>query len=211
MIGPSWAARLGLVWFFQRAHTWLHFSEGPKGGKLCFSDSHSGLHIETTGESKKYMCVLLVWAASWALEIFKFPWWFQRLRTFNERWGPVIIATQSEKRRHLDGKDFPGPLLQFYCANKLPGDLVKVQVLIWWVWDRTQDSTFLNLLCFQERIAKCHGTQCGFCTPGMVMSIYTLLRNHPEPSLEQLTEALGGRLYVCVLLFFNNGDGKRWS
>ena len=45
----------------------------------------------------------------------------------------------------------------------------------------------------QERIAKSHGTQCGFCTPGMVMSLYTLLRNHPQPSEEHLLEALGGR------------------
>ncbi|KAF3824242.1 hypothetical protein GH733_008527, partial [Mirounga leonina] len=44
----------------------------------------------------------------------------------------------------------------------------------------------------QERLAKCHGTQCGFCSPGMVMSIYTLLRNHPQPTLEQITKALGG-------------------
>ncbi|KAB0379218.1 hypothetical protein FD755_007002 [Muntiacus reevesi] len=46
----------------------------------------------------------------------------------------------------------------------------------------------------QERIAKSHGTQCGFCTPGMVMSLYTLLRNHPQPSEEHLLEALGGSL-----------------
>lgn len=46
---------------------------------------------------------------------------------------------------------------------------------------------------FQERLAKSHGTQCGFCTPGMVMSMYALLRNHPQPSEEQLLAALGGR------------------
>ncbi|XP_014640209.1 PREDICTED: aldehyde oxidase 2 [Ceratotherium simum simum] len=50
----------------------------------------------------------------------------------------------------------------------------------------------------QERIAKSHGTQCGFCTPGMVMSMYTLLRNHPHPSEEQLMEALGGNLCRCT-------------
>ncbi|XP_062942296.1 aldehyde oxidase 2 [Cynocephalus volans] len=50
----------------------------------------------------------------------------------------------------------------------------------------------------QERIAKSHGTQCGFCTPGMVMSLYTLLRNHPQPSEEQLMEALGGNLCRCT-------------
>ncbi|KAK2108636.1 Alternative oxidase, mitochondrial precursor [Saguinus oedipus] len=52
-------------------------------------------------------------------------------------------------------------------------------------------STHTRIHPVQERIAKCHGTQCGFCTPGMVMSIYTLLRNHPEPTLDQLTDALG--------------------
>lgn len=50
----------------------------------------------------------------------------------------------------------------------------------------------------QERIAKTHGTQCGFCTPGMVMSMYTLLRNHLQPSEEQLMEALGGNLCRCT-------------
>ncbi|XP_047576640.1 aldehyde oxidase [Lutra lutra] len=59
-------------------------------------------------------------------------------------------------------------------------------------------STKARIHPVQERIAKCHGTQCGFCTPGMVMSIYTLLRNHPEPSLEQITEALGGNLCRCT-------------
>uniref|UniRef100_A0A671G271 Aldehyde oxidase n=1 Tax=Rhinolophus ferrumequinum TaxID=59479 RepID=A0A671G271_RHIFE len=50
----------------------------------------------------------------------------------------------------------------------------------------------------QERLAKCHGTQCGFCSPGMVMSIYTLLRNHPEPTPDQITKALGGNLCRCT-------------
>ncbi|XP_010615896.1 aldehyde oxidase 2-like [Fukomys damarensis] len=50
----------------------------------------------------------------------------------------------------------------------------------------------------QERVAKSHGTQCGFCTPGMVMSLYTLLRNHPQPTEEQLLEALAGNLCRCT-------------
>lgn len=48
-------------------------------------------------------------------------------------------------------------------------------------------------ISFQERLAKCHGSQCGFCTPGMVMSIYALLRNHPEPTSEQMMAALAGK------------------
>nr|XP_012594525.1 aldehyde oxidase isoform X1 [Microcebus murinus] len=59
-------------------------------------------------------------------------------------------------------------------------------------------STKTRIHPVQERIAKCHGTQCGFCTPGMVMSLYTLLRNHPEPTLDQLTDALGGNLCRCT-------------
>uniref|UniRef100_A0A9J7XUY5 FAD-binding PCMH-type domain-containing protein n=1 Tax=Cyprinus carpio carpio TaxID=630221 RepID=A0A9J7XUY5_CYPCA len=41
-------------------------------------------------------------------------------------------------------------------------------------------STKTKLHPVQERIAKAHGSQCGFCTPGMVMSMYTLLRNNPQ-------------------------------
>ncbi|KAM8934727.1 aldehyde oxidase 1-like [Pelodytes ibericus] len=50
----------------------------------------------------------------------------------------------------------------------------------------------------QERIAKAHGSQCGFCTPGMVMSMYTLLRNHPEPTMDQIMDALSGNLCRCT-------------
>ncbi|KAM4698824.1 aldehyde oxidase-like isoform 2-T2 [Rhinophrynus dorsalis] len=59
-------------------------------------------------------------------------------------------------------------------------------------------STTTRLHPVQERIAKAHGSQCGFCTPGMVMSVYTLLRNHPEPTMEQIYEALGGNLCRCT-------------
>uniref|UniRef100_A0A803T802 Xanthine dehydrogenase n=1 Tax=Anolis carolinensis TaxID=28377 RepID=A0A803T802_ANOCA len=44
----------------------------------------------------------------------------------------------------------------------------------------------------QERIAKSHGSQCGFCTPGIVMSMYTLLRNQPEPKMEEIEDAFQG-------------------
>ena len=45
----------------------------------------------------------------------------------------------------------------------------------------------------QDQLALSHGTQCGFCSPGMVMSMYTLLRSHPLPSLAQVERALEGR------------------
>lgn len=59
-------------------------------------------------------------------------------------------------------------------------------------------STTSRLHPVQERIAKAHGSQCGFCTPGMVMSMYSLLRNHPQPTIQQINEALGGNLCRCT-------------
>ena len=48
------------------------------------------------------------------------------------------------------------------------------------------------MFIIQERLAKSHGTQFGFCSPGMVMSMYTLLRNNPHPTLEQIQNAIKG-------------------
>uniref|UniRef100_A0A3B1JMP9 Aldehyde oxidase 5 n=1 Tax=Astyanax mexicanus TaxID=7994 RepID=A0A3B1JMP9_ASTMX len=59
-------------------------------------------------------------------------------------------------------------------------------------------STRTKLHPVQERIAMAHGSQCGFCTPGMVMSMYTLLRNKPKPSMEDIREALAGNLCRCT-------------
>ncbi|ELK14106.1 Xanthine dehydrogenase/oxidase [Pteropus alecto] len=50
----------------------------------------------------------------------------------------------------------------------------------------------------EERIAKSHGSQCGFCTPGIVMSMYTLLRNQPEPTFEEIEDAFQGNLCRCT-------------
>lgn len=59
-------------------------------------------------------------------------------------------------------------------------------------------STKTRLHPVQERIAKSHGSQCGFCTPGIVMSMYTLLRNQPEPSMEEIEDAFQGNLCRCT-------------
>ncbi|XP_036190852.1 xanthine dehydrogenase/oxidase isoform X4 [Myotis myotis] len=59
-------------------------------------------------------------------------------------------------------------------------------------------STKSRLHPVQERIAKSHGSQCGFCTPGMVMSMYTLLRNQPEPTVEEIENSFQGNLCRCT-------------
>ncbi|KAL8768355.1 MAG: hypothetical protein Q9209_005389 [Squamulea sp. 1 TL-2023] len=50
----------------------------------------------------------------------------------------------------------------------------------------------------QERIAKSSGSQCGFCTPGIVMSLYALLRNNTDPSELEVEEAFDGNLCRCT-------------
>nr|XP_046237719.1 xanthine dehydrogenase/oxidase isoform X2 [Scatophagus argus] len=50
----------------------------------------------------------------------------------------------------------------------------------------------------QERIARAHGSQCGFCTPGIVMSMYALLRNNPAPKMADVEEAFHGNLCRCT-------------
>lgn len=50
----------------------------------------------------------------------------------------------------------------------------------------------------QQRIAVGNGSQCGFCTPGIVMSLYALLRNESAPSEHTIEEAFDGNLCRCT-------------
>ena len=50
----------------------------------------------------------------------------------------------------------------------------------------------------QEAFVACHGLQCGFCTPGMVMSATGLLQQNPRPSDAEIVEALEGNLCRCT-------------
>ncbi len=50
----------------------------------------------------------------------------------------------------------------------------------------------------QEAFAQCHGLQCGFCTPGMLMSAAALLRECPQPSDARIVDALEGNLCRCT-------------
>ncbi|XP_017011536.2 xanthine dehydrogenase-like [Drosophila takahashii] len=59
-------------------------------------------------------------------------------------------------------------------------------------------STRTRLHPVQERLAKAHGSQCGFCSPGMVMSMYALLRNAEKPSMRDLEMTFQGNLCRCT-------------
>lgn len=59
-------------------------------------------------------------------------------------------------------------------------------------------STKTKLHPVQERIAKAHGSQCGFCTPGIVMSMYSLLRSNTNIKFNDLEVAFQGNLCRCT-------------
>jgi aerobic carbon-monoxide dehydrogenase small subunit len=50
----------------------------------------------------------------------------------------------------------------------------------------------------QDAFSACHGLQCGYCTPGMIMSAAGLLAECPRPSEEQIVHALEGNLCRCT-------------
>lgn len=50
----------------------------------------------------------------------------------------------------------------------------------------------------QAAFKECHGLQCGFCTPGMVMSALDLCRQNPNASEEQIRDQLDGNLCRCT-------------
>jgi aerobic carbon-monoxide dehydrogenase small subunit len=50
----------------------------------------------------------------------------------------------------------------------------------------------------QQAFRNHHGLQCGFCTPGMLMSAYNLLNRNPDPSADEIRHALEGNLCRCT-------------
>ena len=50
----------------------------------------------------------------------------------------------------------------------------------------------------QTRLADANGSQCGYCTPGMVMNMYSLLQNNPTPSKKQVEDSFDGNICRCT-------------
>lgn len=55
-----------------------------------------------------------------------------------------------------------------------------------------------NLHPIQQGFWEKHGLQCGFCTPGMIMSAAELLRENLNPTKEEIVEAIGGNICRCT-------------
>jgi len=50
----------------------------------------------------------------------------------------------------------------------------------------------------QRAFTECHGLQCGFCTPGMVLTAIELLQRNPSPTREEIEQGMSGNLCRCT-------------
>jgi carbon-monoxide dehydrogenase small subunit len=55
-----------------------------------------------------------------------------------------------------------------------------------------------ELSAVQQAFRDCHGLQCGFCTPGFVVSVTAFLRDNPSPTDTEIRHALSGNLCRCT-------------
>ena len=55
-----------------------------------------------------------------------------------------------------------------------------------------------ELSAVQSAFRDCHGLQCGYCTPGFVMSVTAFLRDNPDPTDDEIRVAMSGTLCRCT-------------
>ncbi|ALF10380.1 MULTISPECIES: (2Fe-2S)-binding protein [Bacillota] len=90
------------------------------------------------------------------------------------------------------------------CTIQLNGSAVR-SCLIFAVQVDGQEITTVEGLAkdgeltpLQRNFIECHGLQCGFCTPGILMSAADYLQKNPHPALQEIKEMLSGHLCRCT-------------
>lgn len=90
------------------------------------------------------------------------------------------------------------------CTVLLDGRAVKSCTVLAVQADGAEVTTIEGLACqgrlhpVQEAFWECHGLQCGYCTPGMILASLELLGKNPKPSREQVAHGLDGNLCRCT-------------
>jgi aerobic-type carbon monoxide dehydrogenase small subunit (CoxS/CutS family) len=90
------------------------------------------------------------------------------------------------------------------CSMIVNGQLVKTCMLLAIQADGATIETVEGLAddgeltALQQSFSDHHALQCGYCTPGMLMSATALLRTHPSPTDEQIKKALQGNICRCT-------------
>lgn len=86
----------------------------------------------------------------------------------------------------MDGKSVNSCLLP--VANTIGHDFVTIEGL--------KETKAFDVL--QQAFAEMGGSQCGFCTPGMIIAAYSLLKHNPHPSEAEVREEMSGNLCRCT-------------
>lgn len=86
----------------------------------------------------------------------------------------------------MDGKSVNSCLLP--VANAIGHDFVTIEGL--------KETKEFDVL--QKAFAEMGGSQCGFCTPGMIIAAYSLLKHNPHPTEVQVREEMSGNLCRCT-------------
>jgi aerobic carbon-monoxide dehydrogenase small subunit len=102
------------------------------------------------------------------------------------------------------------------CTVHLDGEGVKSCTVLAVQADGAQVTTIEgmgtsdNLHPLQEAFWNDHALQCGYCTPGMIMSAADLLKRNPDPSEEEIREAISGQICRCTG-YTNIVKAIRWA
>jgi carbon-monoxide dehydrogenase small subunit len=91
------------------------------------------------------------------------------------------------------------------CTVLLDGEPVRACLLFAVQADEREVTTIEGLAApdgtlspVQAAFQACHGLQCGFCTPGFVVTVTAFLRDHPDPTDAEIRDALSGNLCRCT-------------
>lgn len=90
------------------------------------------------------------------------------------------------------------------CTVVIDGDAVNACLMLGAQLDGTEVTTVEGLETpeglhpIQKAFVKAHAVQCGFCTPGLLMSTYALLAANPTPTREEVVKAIAGNLCRCT-------------
>ena len=90
------------------------------------------------------------------------------------------------------------------CTIIVNGETLKSCTLLAVQCDGTEIKTIEGMATngqlhpIQESFREKHGLQCGFCTPGMIMSSWQLLERNPDPSEDEIRHALEGNFCRCT-------------
>ncbi len=91
------------------------------------------------------------------------------------------------------------------CSIVLNGEVVNSCIIIFGQLDNGDEITTIEGIAgkkklhpLQQHFLECGASQCGICTPGMIMAAYALLKKNPKPTREEIKEAVAGNLCRCT-------------